>query len=767
MRVRTVRPLIFLASATLAGLATTALGADTAAPAMTGFSAGSAAEQAAVEQKFDALLSAQDQSDWDKDMASAANNVGTPHDKANAEMMLKLFQSWGWDAHIETFSVLYPTPKEEALELVSPTIYKAVLHEPPVEGDRTSAQADNVLPPYNAYGADGDVTAELVYVNYGMPDDYRELERHGVDVKGKIIIARYGAGWRGLKPKLAYQHGAVGCIIYSDPYDDGYWQGDVYPKGPFRDADGVQRGSVADMPVYPGDPLTPGVGATDNAKRLAIKDAQTVLKIPVLPISYADAKPLLSALAGQVVPEHWRGALPITYHMGPGPAKVHLKVLSNWDRKTIYDVIAMLKGSVYPDQWIIRGNHHDGWVIGAEDPLSGNVALMDEMKAMGDLSKQGWKPKRTLVYASWDGEEPALLGSTEWAETHADELQKKAVLYINTDNNDRGFMFTVGSHSLQQMVDQVTRGIDDPETGVSIEARLRAALEVQGASRYASADDQAAAKQAASGADLPLDALGSGSDYTAFLEHLGIAALDFGFQGEGGGGGQYHSLYDSYDYYSRFGDPGFKYGVALSKLAGHTALRFADADVLPYSYGAFADTVDGYVNELHGMVDSLRNRNATVNRLLDSKAYTLAADPTLTYVPPSATQPVPYVNFAPLDNALVKLKASAVAYDAALASQTATGFKLDAGKLAALNRQLGGMEQDLLSNQGLPGRAWFRHMVYAAGLYTGYGAKTLPGVREAIEQQEWDTAARYVGIVSDTLNHYSAELDKATALLKQ
>ncbi len=767
MRARPVRPLILLASATFAGLATAALGADEAAPAMTGFSAGNAAEQATIEQKFDAALSAQDQSDWNKEMSSAANNVGTPHDKANAEMMLKLFQSWGWDAHIETFSVLYPTPKEEAVELVSPTTYKAQLHEPPVESDRTSTQADNVLPPYNAYGADGDVTAELVYVNYGMPDDYKELERHGVDVKGKIVIARYGAGWRGLKPKLAYQHGAVGCIIYSDPYDDGYWQGDVYPKGAFRDGDGVQRGSVADMPVYPGDPLTPGVGATDSAKRLAISDAKTVLKIPVLPISYNDAKPLLSALAGQVVPEHWRGALPITYHMGPGPAKVHLKVLSNWDRKTVYDVIAMLKGSVYPDQWIVRGNHHDGWVLGAEDPLSGNVALMDEMKAIGALVKQGWKPKRTLVYASWDGEEPGLLGSTEWGETHADELQKKAVLYINTDNNDRGFMFMVGSHSLQTMVNQVTRGIGDPETGVSIDARLRAALRVQGASRNASSDDEALAKTAASGDDLPLDPLGSGSDYTVFLEHLGIASLDFGFAGEGGGGGQYHSLYDSFDYYSRYGDPGFKYGVALSKLAGHTVLRFADADVLPYQFGPFADTVGGYVDELHGLVDGLRKRNANVNSLLDAKAYTLAADPTQTYVPPNATQAVPYVNFAPLDNALVRLKASAAAYDAALAAQGSAGFKLDAGKLAALNKQLGGMEQELLSSKGLPGREWFRHMVYAAGLYTGYGAKTLPGVREAIEQQQWDTAAQYVTIVSDTLNRYSAELDKATALLKQ
>ena len=756
--------LLTLPVTALAGILTlsTAAAGD-AAPAMVGFSGGDAGQEQNLEQKFDALLSAQQQSDWNKEMSSAANNVGTPHDKANAEMMLKLFQSWGWDARIETFYVLYPTPKEEAVELVAPTSFKAALHEQPVPGDSTSSLTDNVLPPYNAYGADGDVTAPLVYVNYGMPDDYKELERHGLDVKGKIVIARYGEGWRGLKPKLAWQHGAVGCIIYSDPADDGYVQGDVYPKGAFRPDDGVQRGSVADMPIYPGDPLTPGKGSPSKPGSFNLADAKTVLKIPVLPISYADAKPLLAALDGQVVPETWRGGLPFTYHIGPGPAKVHLRVMSNWQQKPVYDVVAMIKGSEYPDEWIVRGNHHDGWVFGSNDPLTGNVALLNEAQAIGTLVKQGWRPKRTLVYASWDGEEPGLLGSTEWGETHAEELQKKAVLYFNTDNNSHGFLFAEGSHSLQEMFDQVTKGVTDPETHVSLDARKRAFIRVNSFRDPDENGDQAAL--AATGQDLPLGALGSGSDYTVFIDHLGIASLDAGFFGEGEGG-DYHSLYDSWDHTNRFSDPGFKYGVALSEVTGHTVLRFADADVLPYSYGAFADTIGKYVDQLQKLAGGVREKDAQQDKLLDANAFVLAANPAVTYVPPAAAQPAPYLNFAPLQNALTKLKASAAAYDAALESATSGGFKQSADKRAELDKQLQGLEQDLQYSGGLPGRAWFKHMIYAPGLYTGYGAKTMPGVREAIDQQQWDTANQYIGIDAEVLGKFATELDKATALLK-
>ena len=731
---------------------------------MLGFTAAGATDQHALEQKFDALIHAEDQRDWMKTMASEPNHVGSPHDKANAEFMLQKFRSWGWDAQIETFSVLYPTLQSHTLELVAPTKFTATWAEPPIAGDATSTQTATELAPYTIYGADGDVTADLVYVNYGMPDDYKELARRGIDVKGKIAIARYGVGWRGLKPKLAWQHGAVGCIIYSDPHEDGFRAGDVYPKGGYRPAEGVQRGSVMDMPIYPGDPLTPDVGATANAKRLALADAKTVLKIPVLPISYADAQPLLAALGGAVVPRDWQGALPITYHFGPGPAKVHLAIKSEWTQKPIYDVIAKMRGSVAPDQWVIRGNHHDGWVFGAWDPLAGNVALMAEAKAIGELAKQGWKPKRTLVYASWDGEEPGLLGSTEWAETHADELRRKAVAYVNSDTNTRGFLFAAGSHSLQHLLNQVADGVRDPETGVSVFERLRAMLEVDGIAKTANAKQRELAKIAAGKGDLPIEALGSGSDYSSFLQHLGIASLDLGYGGEVQQGGFYHSAYDSFDHYVRFGDPGFAYGVALSQTAGHVMLRLADAALVPMRFGDFADTVGRYVGELHKLAESEREHSDTLDRLLDQHAFKLAADPTETWLPPVRESAVPYLDLAPLDNAVVRLKASAKKYDAAYASAIAAGGNFTSAADRKINADMQAMEQALLDPQGLPGRPWYRHMIYAPGLLTGYGVKTLPGVREAIEEHQFDQANHYSTVIAKVLDTYSAQLDQAGAL---
>ncbi|MEO6777915.1 MAG: PA domain-containing protein, partial [Gemmatimonadaceae bacterium] len=371
-----------------------------------GFTAASSRVQRDWENRFRALPDpARMRADM-KLLSAHPHHVGSPYDKQNAEWILKQFKDAGWDAHIEQFDVLFPTPKERLVELVAPTRFRAKLQEPPVPGDPTSSQTSEQLPTYNAYSADGDVTGPLVYVNYGIPSDYDELARRGVSVKGAIVIARYGQSWRGIKPKVAAEHGAIGCLIYSDPGDDGYSQGDVFPKGAMRPADGVQRGSVMDMPTYPGDPLTPGVGATKNAKRLALKDVTTLTKIPVLPISYGDAQPLLAAIGGSVAPEAWRGALPLTYKIGPGPARVHLVVKSNWDIKPLYDVIGTLRGSTAPDEWVIRGNHHDAWVNGADDPIAGQVALLEEVRAMGALIKQGWHPKRTIIYAAWDGEEP-------------------------------------------------------------------------------------------------------------------------------------------------------------------------------------------------------------------------------------------------------------------------------------------------------------------------------------------------------------------------
>lgn len=767
MDYRIGRSWVLVASSLLPLLAATAAAPPPpAATAMFGFTSDEAATEQALEHRFDADLNASDLRGWLKTLSSEPNNVGSPHDKANAEAVRDLFKQWGWDAQIETFEVLYPTLKQHTLELVGPTKFVASLEEPPVAGDESSARTD-AMPAYNIYGGDGDVTADLVYLNYGMPDDYKDLARRGIDVKGKIVITRYGGGWRGLKPKLAQEHGALGCIIYSDPQNDGYGPGDVYPKGGFRPAEGLQRGSVQDMTLYSGDPLTPGVGATKNAKRLPLDKAKTILKIPVLPISYADALPLLAALDGPVVPGSWRGSLPITYHFGPGPAKVHLAISSDWGMKTLYDVIAKIPGAQSPDQWIVRGNHRDGWVFGAWDPLSGHVAMLAEAKAIGVLLKSGWKPKRTLVYASWDGEEPGLLGSTEWAETHADELQRKAVLYLNSDENSRGFLGAGGSHSLQHLLNDTSATVKDPETGVSVAARLRARMLVDGYDKGAAGEARKDARIAASGADLPIEALGSGSDFTPFMQHLGITSLNIEYGGESDQSGVYHSSYDTFEHYVRFGDPQFAYGVAEAQTAGHIVLRVADAEVLPLQFTGFAETVEGYVEELHKLTDDKRKSAEELGRLLDQNVFTLTADPTRVVLPPAREPAVPYLNFAALDNIVLQLKTSAKAYDAAYAKLEAGEVKLTAAQVDELNGLLQGMEQTLTAARGLPGRDWFKHLIYAPGMLTGYGVKTLPGVRESIESNQWAVANEYSAVTASALNAYCARLDRATAVLKK
>jgi N-acetylated-alpha-linked acidic dipeptidase len=750
-----------LAASLLAALVpAVAVWAADSAPQMQGFAPAGARAEAALEARFDAGLNAGEMRSWLERMSSEPNQVGSPHDRANAQFMLEQFRAWGWDAKIETFYVLYPTPKHVALELTGPRHYRASLVEPPIPGDRSSAHTQGALPPYNVYGADGDVSGEVVYVNYGMPDDYKELARRNISVKGRIVIARYGGGWRGLKPKLAYEHGAIGCIIYSDPRDDGYGAADTYPAGPGRPAAGLQRGSVADMPIYSGDPLTPGVGATKDAPRLEIAAAKTILKIPVLPISYQDARPFLEALGGRRAPAAWRGGLPFTYHIGPGPARAHLTIVSDWSQREIYDVIARLEGNVYPDQWVIRGNHHDGWVFGADDPLSGNVALMAEAKSIGALAATGWRPKRTLIYASWDAEEPGLLGSTEWVETHADELAKKAVAYVNSDSNSHGFLEAGGSQSLQRMVNEVAAGVQDPAMPATVLARARAEAIVS--DRDA---ERRVAKSLLEGGDLPLQALGSGSDFTPFLQHAGIASLNLGFGNEQPGG-VYHSIYDSFDHYMKTEDPELRYGVALAEVAGHVMLRLADADLVPLRAQDYAATIARYVDELDRYADRLRQSTLEAHRMLDERVYELAASATDPLGPPEREADVPFLNFAPLRNAVTALTASAKAFDSAYAAALADPARLTAARAAAVNATLLAAEQALMSERGLPGRPWYRHMVVAPGLYTGYGAKTLPGVREAIEERQWAQAADYVTVTAAAIDGYRRALDSATAALR-
>ncbi len=730
------------------------LGAQAEKPLL-GFPGERTQAQRELETRFDAALDTETLRQWTERLSSRPHHVGSPFGKEVAEYLAEQFRAWGYDTRIETFDVLFPTPRTRRLEMIAPTRFVATLEEPDLPEDPTSGQKSEQLPTYNAYSADGNVTAELVYVNYGIPADYDTLARRGIDVTGKIVIARYGGSWRGIKPKVAAEHGAIGCIIYSDPRDDGYGQGDVYPEGPYRRPDGAQRGSVSDMPLFPGDPLTPFVGALQgvDVDRLDRSLAPTLSKIPVLPISYADAQPLLEALAGPLAPAPWRGGLPITYHLGPGPARVNLEMTSNWDLAPAYDVIATLEGRQFPDQWVIRGNHHDAWVNGARDPISGLVALMAEARAIGRLAQSGWRPQRTIVFAAWDAEEPGLLGSTEWAELHADELDRHAVAYINTDGNGRGFLRMAGSHSLEQFINEVADDVPDPQTDVSVSERLRARRLVNG---EASVDDDVLH---------PIGALGSGSDYTPFLQHLGIASLNLSYGGESGGG-SYHSIFDSFTHYERFGDPGFAYGVALAQTAGRAVLRLANAEVLPFGFDRFATTIERYLTEVIELADTMRRETAHETRLLQDGVYALAADPTARHVPPPAHDPVPYLNFAPLHNALSTLRTQASAYRNALDRWSQTPDMVGDDTRTEVNRILIQTERALTLDAGLPGRPWFRHQIYAPGFYTGYGVKTLPAVREAIEQREWNKTGAHIDTVAATLERYADTIGRATALLR-
>ncbi len=663
-----------------------------------------------LESQAIALTDASHVRVYAKHIASQPHIAGSPQSKAVADYLLGLLKEWGLDAHIEDFESLMPYPTVRTLELVAPSHFTAQLKEPPVPGDPTSGQS-NQIPTYNAYSGSGDVTASLVYVNYGVPADYDYLKQHGIDVRGKIVIARYGGGWRGVKPKVAKEHGAAACIIYSDPHEDGYFQGDVYPKGAYRPAQGVQRGSVVDMPLYPGDPLSPGWASEKGARKLSRSEAKSLVDLPVLPISWADAKPLLSALEGPVAPENWRGALPITYHIGPGPAKVHLKLDFDWTTKPLHDVIAVIPGSEFPDEWVVYGNHHDAWVNGASDPVSGAAALLETARALGGMLKKGWKPKRTIVLALWDGEEFGLLGSTEWAEKHAAELDQKLAVYMNSDSNGRGTLQVSGSHGLEQFMAEVARDVHDPDSGKSLLEAMKSR------------------KDAEKG--FHLGALGAGSDYVVFIDHLGISSLNLGFGGEGGGG-VYHSVYDSFHWYTTFSDGSFAYGRALAQVMTVSLMRMADAPVLPYQFGALARTVRGYVEEIQKQAAK------------DSKT----------------------VDFRNVDAQLSKLEENSRAYEEALSAVESRLPKAQPAELAKLNETLYKTERTLLTEKGLPGRDWYRHELYAPGFYTGYGAKTLPAVREAVDAGRWDEANRETRPLAESLKAFNAQLERATRLLR-
>jgi N-acetylated-alpha-linked acidic dipeptidase len=715
------------------------------------------AQNAGWDAKFRAIPDAKSIGEYMKRMSARPHHLGSAYDKDNAEWILAKFKEWGWDAHIENYDALFPTPKERLVEMIAPTPFTLKLEEPPVAVDPTSGQKSEQLPSFNAYSVDGDVTGPIVYVNYGRPQDYEDLERRGISVQGAIVLARYGNSWRGIKPKVAAEHGAIGCLIYSDPRDDGYYIDDIFPEGPTRNGSGVQRGSVMDMPTYPGDPLTPDIGATPGAKRLDIKDATTLTKIPVLPISYADAQPLLAALRGPVVPEPWRGALPITYHFGPGPARVHMKLAFNWNRVPLYDVIARMQGSTYPDEWVIRGNHHDAWVNGAGDPGSGMSVVLEEARALGELTKQGWRPKRTLVYAAWDGEEQGLLGSTEWVEAHDKDLREHAVAYLNSDGTGRGFFNPTGSHSLESLVNSVARDVEDPETKMSVWKRAQARRIANGSREERN--------EARTRSDLRIAALGSGSDYSSFLQHNGVPSLDLRFGGFDNNDGIYHSIYDDYYYYTKFLDTDFAYGRALAQVAGTMMIRLADADLLPFEFTNVADTVQTYVKELEALLKSQQDDVRERNRLIDEGVFTATNDPKRPLQAPKKEPVAPALNFAPLENATELLTEAAARYRKAV-DAARPALASNSAAVRAVNAKVMQAERQLTDQAGLPKRPWYRHMLYAPGCYTGYAVKTMPGVREAIEQKEYVAAETEIMRVAKALEREAALLDSISSSLQ-
>ena len=729
---------------TLLVLLTTLLTSQLAmAKEITGFDQAESKAQLELEAQYDSGLQASELEGWLQELSAKPHHVGSAAGKEVAERVHALLASWGYDTEFAEYEILLPTPKVRELELVAPIQFTAGLREDSIAEDPSTSVREHLLPPYNAFSIDGEVEAELVFVNYGIPEDYELLERYGISVEGKIVIAKYGRSWRGIKPKLAAEKGAIGALIYSDPADDGYGAGDTYPKGPYKHASGVQRGSVMDMPTYPGDVLTPGRGATKRAKRLPLSKVEVITKIPVLPISWQDAKPLLTALGGTAVPRAWQGGLPITYHFGPGPARVRLKLEFNWDMVTAYNVIARLKGSEFPDQWVIRGNHHDGWNHGAADPLSGLVALLAEAKSVAALARAGSPPKRTIIYAAWDAEEQGLIGSTEWAEHHADELRRKAVAYINTDGNSRGFVGIGGSHTLETMFNEITDVVQDPVLDVSIKERRFAQQKISGNEQQ---------KKDVKRERLRISPLGSGSDYTPFLQHLGIASVNLGFYGEGSGG-SYHTLYDTYEHYTTWRDPGLRYGVSLAQLAGRATLRLANAPILPFEFSGFANNIELYVTELEALAKKMRTETDNTNKLMNNGVYKLALDPTKTLGRPAKHEPVPYFNFAPLKNALADLKRAAEAL---------SGKEINGSR--KLNEQLFTTERLLTRRDGLLGRPWYKHHIYAPGFYTGYGVKTLPGVREAIEQREYNKVAGEVDKVAEVLGALTLRLKDITRI---
>jgi N-acetylated-alpha-linked acidic dipeptidase len=691
---------------------------------ISGFVPARVAAERQLEEKLRAIPDAAHAEADLRHLTSEPHMAGTEASHRVAEWLRDQYRSFGLDAEIVTYSAWLPQPREVTLELTKPENKKLASPEQPIDVDKDTFDK-RVGTAFNVYSPSGEVTAPVVYVNYGTQEDYRTLASSGVHVEGKIVLARYGRNYRGIKAKLANEHKALALIIYSDPKDDGNVAGETYPNGPWRPMSGIQRGSIIYTQLYPGDPLTPGVAATPAAKRLAPADAASLPRIPTMPINAQDASAILGNLGGETVPADWQGGLPFTYHFGPGSAEVHLKLVMDYQQRPIYDVIAKLHGTA-DDQWVVLGNHHDAWVYGAADPGSGTTGMLETGRALGELARSGWKPRRTIVICEWDGEEPGLIGSTEWVEANRAELQAKAVAYINTDVGANGPNFGASATpSLKQLVRDAAREVEDPRTGQSVyEAwREHAAMakgEVAGVARQEPVAD--------SSGEVPLNSLGSGSDYSAFFDHAGIPSMDMGFTGDYG---VYHSVYDDFYWMKHFGDPKFAYEPALARILGTVALRLDEADILPFDFPAYALEIE------HVTTDRIRR----AARDEDEQALEPALD------------------------AVAKLSVSAARASQAL--QTISGAPLDPAKAAQINHAIAAVEQGFLAPDGLVGRPWFQHVLYAPGSYTGYASVVEPGVTESLERNDSATLHREADSLTAAFARVTARLDDLARLAQQ
>ena len=708
---------------------------------LSGFSEEAAAEQHRLERSLLGEPSGARMNEYHVPLTAEPHHAATEANERTAEYIAERLREFGFDSILmPRYEVLLPRPIERSVTLLEPARYELRLTEPPLDGDPDTEKA-GVLPPFNAFSADGDVTAEVVYVNYGLPDDYAILDSLGISVEGRIVLARYGRSWRGIKPRLAADRGAVGALLYSDPEDDGFVRGPVMPDGPWRPEHGVQLGSVMDMPTHPGDPQTPFTPSLPGAERLPLDSLPTVQRIPVQPISYGDAEPILRALGGTVVPEAWQGGLPFEYHVGPGPATVHLKLRFDWTVRPIVNVIGLLLGQEEPDRWVMAGGHRDAWTFGGRDPMSGAVSLLESARTIAETSRWLGRPRRTIAVASWDAEDWGLIGSTEWGEELGAELQGKVVAYVNRESYTAGPFSAAGSHAFQPLVNDVLRQVSSPEAEGSIYDDWMARIEAEDREWADSADAYAAASadpvpvaprtpglvDHGGWTDVRLGALGSGSDYTVFIDHLGIPSLDLRFDSPNG---VYHSRYDTQRFFTTFGDPGFQTGERLAEVVALLLTRLANADVLPLDYTATAETIDRYLDELEAESD---RRDLTVR--LDS------------------------VRAA---NESFSLHAAAInaAIDNVLALPAAERDTLTA-TVDGLNDLLLDVEAGFLHEAGLPGRPWYRHQLYAPGFDTGYGVKTVPGVREAIERGDAETAQTMTDALEDSLRRIVEQMREA------